>query len=63
MQDKISLNNIKDYIIVVQHPVTTEYTETKKQIKSTIDAVSKLNIQTIWLWPNVDLDQILFQKS
>lgn len=63
MQDKISLNNIKDYIIVVQHPVTTEYTETKKQIKSTIDAVSKLNIQTIWLWPNVDSGSDIISKE
>lgn len=63
MQDKISLSNIKDYIIVVQHPVTTEYTETKKQIKSTIDAISKLNIQTIWLWPNVDSGSDIISKE
>ncbi len=63
MQDKISLSNIKDYIIVVQHPVTTEYTETKKQIKTTIDAISKLNIQTIWLWPNVDSGSDIISKE
>ena len=43
--------------------VTTEYTETKKQIKSTIDAVSKLNIQTIWLWPNVDSGSDIISKE
>ena len=25
-----------------------------KQIKATIDAVKDLNIQIVWLWPNVD---------
>ena len=43
--------------------MTTEYTETKKQIKSTIDAVTKLNIQTIWLWPNVDSGSDIISKE
>ena len=48
------INPGKPYIVVLQHPVTTEFgTETNK-IKETIDAIKKLNTQTVWLWPNVD---------
>ena len=47
--------NLKEkYIVVMQHPVTTEYGDGFKQINETIKAVSKLNFPTIWLWPNVD---------
>ncbi len=63
MQFKISLKNINDYIIVVQHPVTTEYSETRYQIRQTIKAISKLNIQTIWLWPNVDSGSDIISKE
>ena len=48
------LNPHKPYIVVLQHPVTTEYGSGFKQIKETIKAVHSLNIQTVWLWPNVD---------
>ncbi len=48
------INLKKPYILVLQHPVTTEYKNTKFQIEQTIKAIIKLNIQTIWLWPNVD---------
>lgn len=44
----------KPYIIVVQHPVTTEYSKGRWQIEQTLQAIYELGIQTIWLWPNVD---------
>ena len=42
------------YIVVMQHPVTTEYHESKKQILATLEAVDELEIPTFWFWPNVD---------
>ena len=42
------------YIVVMQHPVTTEYGSGMEQINETIRAVSKLQMNTIWLWPNAD---------
>ncbi len=42
------------YLVVMQHPVTTEYTQAKKDITSTLDAISELGIPTFWFWPNVD---------
>jgi UDP-hydrolysing UDP-N-acetyl-D-glucosamine 2-epimerase len=48
------INQNEPYIVVLQHPVTTEYGKGFKQINETLKAVQKLDIQTIWLWPNID---------
>lgn len=48
------LDSEKPFIILIQHPVTTECSEAGKQMKETLKAVSSLNIQTILLYPNVD---------
>jgi bifunctional UDP-N-acetylglucosamine 2-epimerase / N-acetylmannosamine kinase len=42
------------YIVVMQHPVTTELEDTKKDIEATLNAIYELNIPTFWFWPNVD---------
>lgn len=42
------------YIVVMQHPVTTEYDKSKEHIKETLKAINHLNIPTFWFWPNVD---------
>jgi len=47
----------KDYMIVLQHPVTTEYGEGLDQINQTIEAVDRIGrkgMQVVWLWPNAD---------
>lgn len=44
----------KPFLIVSQHPVTTEYGDSEKQITNTLKAVSRTNLQTIVLWPNAD---------
>lgn len=44
----------KPYIVVLQHPVTTEYGSGFAQICETLEAVRQLGMQTVWLWPNVD---------
>ena len=62
-QSEVDLKKIKDYIIVVQHSVTTSFTETRKQILETIKAVSELNIYSIWLWPNVDSGSDIISKE
>lgn len=53
----------KDFIIVLQHPVTTEYGRGLAQIQETLaaaHAVAQEGMQVVWLWPNVDAgsDQI-----
>lgn len=49
-----TLDPLQPYIVVLQHPVTTEYGEGFNQIRETLSAIAALRIQTIWLWPNVD---------
>ena len=42
------------YLVVMQHPVTTEFKDAKKDIEATLDAINDLKIPTFWFWPNVD---------
>lgn len=44
----------KPYIILLQHPVTTEYTMAKEQMWSSLMAVYNTGIQCMVFWPNVD---------
>lgn len=44
----------KPYIVVMQHPVTTEHASSRAQAQATIDAVESLGHPTLWFWPNVD---------
>lgn len=44
----------KNFLIVMQHPVTTEMETNERNIVETIKSISVLNIPTIWFWPNVD---------
>jgi UDP-hydrolysing UDP-N-acetyl-D-glucosamine 2-epimerase len=48
------------YLVVMQHPVTTEYENSLSQIEQTLAAIEKLALPTFWFWPNVDAgsDQI-----
>ena len=42
------------YLVVMQHPVTTEYVDSRAHVEATLRAVDALNIPTFWFWPNVD---------
>ncbi len=42
------------FLIVSQHPVTTEYGQGKRQIQETLYAVQELDMPAIVLWPNAD---------
>lgn len=44
----------KGYIIVMQHPVTTEFGQSRSQINETLYAIKSLNLPTLLFWPNVD---------
>ncbi len=44
----------RPYLVVLQHPVTTEFGSGFEQINETLEAVKKIGTQTVWLWPNVD---------
>ncbi|MDP6085965.1 MAG: UDP-N-acetylglucosamine 2-epimerase [Nitrospinota bacterium] len=42
------------FLLLVQHPVTTQFEEQEEQILKTLDAVFRTNLYTICFWPNVD---------
>ena len=42
------------FLVVAQHPVTTEYGQGERQITETLMAIHELKIPTIMLWPNAD---------
>jgi UDP-hydrolysing UDP-N-acetyl-D-glucosamine 2-epimerase len=48
------INLAKPFILVSQHPVTTEYGEGERQITSTLEAVKASGFPAIVLWPNAD---------
>ena len=50
--EKFDLN--KPYLLVSQHPVTTEYGENRFQIEQTLKALNELKMPVIMLWPNAD---------
>jgi UDP-hydrolysing UDP-N-acetyl-D-glucosamine 2-epimerase len=49
-----SIDPRRPYLVVLQHPVTTEFGAGLRQINATLKAVRDIGLQTIWLWPNVD---------
>jgi UDP-hydrolysing UDP-N-acetyl-D-glucosamine 2-epimerase len=42
------------YLVVMQHPVTTEYGMARKHVTETLYTINKLDLPTLWFWPNVD---------
>ena len=59
-------NNIdfkKPYIVVLYHPVTTNFDQESNNTKKLLKVCSELNIQVIWFWPNVDSGSSLISKS
>lgn len=44
----------RPFVLVSQHPVTTEFGGGEEQITATLEAVSKTNFPAIILWPNAD---------
>lgn len=52
-----ALDPAKPYLVVLQHPVTTEYGQGFAQINQTLQAIARIGsrgMQVVWLWPNVD---------
>ena len=44
----------ENYLVVMQHPVTTEHGAATAQAEKTMHAIDHLGIPTFWFWPNVD---------
>lgn len=44
----------REYLVLIQHPVTTEYDKNQFHIEETIAALDKLHMPTVWIMPNMD---------
>ena len=44
----------KPFLLVSQHPITTEYGEGERQIEATLEALHTLDMPALVLWPNAD---------
>jgi UDP-hydrolysing UDP-N-acetyl-D-glucosamine 2-epimerase len=60
---ELTIDFNKPYIVILQHPVTTEYKQIKININQTIHAALKVEQQIVWLWPNVDAGSDVLSKS
>jgi UDP-hydrolysing UDP-N-acetyl-D-glucosamine 2-epimerase len=61
LQEKASTYGIGDYIdfkkpfiLVSQHPVTSEHEAASTQIQATLDSLSNIDLPKLILWPNAD---------
>ncbi|MDH4283065.1 MAG: UDP-N-acetylglucosamine 2-epimerase [Myxococcales bacterium] len=44
----------KGYLVVLQHPVTTEHELARQHVQETLSAAAGSGIPTLWFWPNPD---------
>jgi UDP-hydrolysing UDP-N-acetyl-D-glucosamine 2-epimerase len=44
-----------NYVVVLQHSVTSEYDKAGQQISETLHAVYQLGLPVFWFWPNIDV--------
>ena len=42
------------YLVVSQHPVTTEFSTARAKFEETLEALNRIKLPTILLWPNAD---------
>jgi len=42
------------FLVVLQHPVTTEYELARNHVEETLYAAMESKLPTLWFWPNVD---------
>lgn len=42
------------YVVVLQHPVTTECNESRTHVAETLYAMHDIGLPVLWFWPNVD---------
>jgi UDP-hydrolysing UDP-N-acetyl-D-glucosamine 2-epimerase len=42
------------YVVVMQHPVTTEHDQAARHVEETLHSVCNSGLPALWFWPNVD---------
>ena len=58
-----ALDTSSGYLVVLQHPVSTNYENAIEQTIETIEAIREINMPTFWFWPNVDIGSDSVSKA
>lgn len=58
-----SISSKSQYVVVMQHPVTTDKDLSVRQTKIILEVIHELNLPTFWFWPNVDAGSDEISKS
>jgi UDP-hydrolysing UDP-N-acetyl-D-glucosamine 2-epimerase len=53
----------RGYVVVLQHPVTTEAEQAGAQARATLEAVMQAGVPALWFWPNVDMGTDAISKT
>lgn len=48
------LENRDDYVVIMQHPVTTSIGDVRRNTRVLLEFTQKIDKQVYWFWPNVD---------
>lgn len=59
--NKIDLKS--KYLVILYHPVTTQYKLEKKNTEILLNVAKKIGYQIIWFWPNIDAGSDGISKS
>ena len=54
LAQRLELNLEEPILIVLQHPVLAELSQTREQMIETMEAIGKVGLQTVVIYPNVD---------
>ncbi|MDG1051845.1 MAG: UDP-N-acetylglucosamine 2-epimerase, partial [Flavobacteriaceae bacterium] len=54
IKKKFKIDIYGSYVVIIQHPVTTEINDVHKQFVETIEALKKIKIQKLFVFPNND---------
>lgn len=63
LEKKYGLNFLNEYMLLLQHPVTTEVCKTQDQIKNILDAIIRIKKPTIIIAPNSDAGSSIIYKN
>lgn len=63
LENEFEVDFSKPVVLMIQHPVTTENTDSYKQINETLEALKKLKCQVVIIMPNNDAGHLAIIKK
>lgn len=63
LQRKYSIELDKDYILMLQHPVTEEFVQASRQIEITMEALKEFDLPKIVILPNNDAGSLMVREG